>query len=107
MLWVSAFASSIIDNIPFVATMIPLIKAIGCSAGPDFNILPLWWALSLGACLGGNGSLVGASANLVVAGIAEKSNYKIGFVSFIKIGLPIMVLSIIISTIYVYLRYLM
>lgn len=106
LLWVSAFASSVIDNIPFVATMIPLIKAIGYSAGPDFDIQPLWWALSLGACLGGNGSLVGASANLVVAGIAEKSKYKIGFVSFLRIGLPIMILTIIISTIYIYLRYL-
>ncbi len=107
LLWVSALASSIIDNIPFVATMIPLINAIGQTAGPDLDIQPLWWALSLGACLGGNGSLVGASANLVVAGIAEKSNYKLGFMTYLRVGLPIMLLTVLISAIYVYLRYLL
>ena len=106
VLWASALASTIVDNVPFVATMIPLINAIGQSAGPHFHIEPLWWALSLGACLGGNGSLVGASANLVVAGIAEKHKYKIGFKSFIKIGFPVMIISIVIATIYIYLRYL-
>lgn len=107
VLWGSALASTIIDNVPFVATMIPLISAIGQSAGPNFHVEPLWWALSLGACLGGNGSLVGASANLVVAGIAEKHRYNIGFKSFIKIGFPIMITTIIIATIYIYLRYLL
>ncbi|MDI3547271.1 MAG: hypothetical protein PWR10_923 [Halanaerobiales bacterium] len=106
LLWVSALASTIIDNIPFVATMIPLIHAIGQAGGPGLNIQPLWWALSLGACLGGNGSLVGASANLVVAGIAEKNHYTIDFRSYLKVGFPIMIMSIIIATIYVYLRYL-
>lgn len=105
VLWLSAFASAFIDNIPFVATMIPLIKdmeALGIT-NPD----PLWWALSLGACLGGNGTLIGASANVVVASLAQTQGIKMTFRGYTKIGLPIMILSICISTIYVYIRYLM
>lgn len=113
VLWFSAIASAIVDNIPFVATMIPLIKTIGPHiAGQmhvpvDVIIMPLWWALALGACLGGNGSLIGASANLIVAGIALKSGYKISFVRFLKYGLPLMVQSLIICSVYIYVRYLM
>ena len=73
ILWSSAVLSAIIDNIPFVATMIPLIKAMAPSFGGPEGLMPLWWALSLGACLGGNGTLIGASANLVVAGFAERA----------------------------------
>lgn len=98
VLWISAFASAFIDNIPFVATMIPLIKSMGTMAG--MNITPLWWALSLGACLGGNGTMIGASANLVVIGIAEKSGYKISFKDYFKLGFPVMLVSIIICTAY-------
>lgn len=105
ILWMSALASSFVDNIPFVATMIPLIKDMG-EMGLN-NLEPLWWALSLGACLGGNGLLIGASANLVVAGLAGKEGYPITFIRFMKIGLPVMLLSIVISTIYIYLRYLL
>ncbi|AJD32107.1 ArsB/NhaD family transporter [Clostridium sporogenes] len=104
VLWISAFASAFIDNIPFVATMIPLIKAMGTMGGMD--VAPLWWALSLGACLGGNGTMIGASANLVVIGIAEKSGYKISFKDYFKLGFPVMIVSIIICTAYLLLFFL-
>ncbi|HJV17719.1 MAG TPA: ArsB/NhaD family transporter [Bacillales bacterium] len=105
VLWMSAIISAFVDNIPFVATMIPLIQEMG-NLGIS-NLDPLWWSLSLGACLGGNGTLVGASANLVVAGLAAKEGHHISFVKFLVIGFPLMIVSIIISTIYVYIRYLM
>lgn len=104
ILWVSAILSAFLDNIPFVATMIPLIQSIGMQSA--FNTEPLWWALALGACLGGNGTLIGASANVVVAGILEKHNYKLSFGQYFKIAFPLMIVSIIISTIYLYLIYL-
>lgn len=104
VLWISAFASAFIDNIPFVATMIPLIKAMGTMGG--MNVAPLWWSLSLGACLGGNGTMIGASANLVVIGIAEKSGYKISFKDYFKLGFPVMIVSIIICTAYLLLFFL-
>lgn len=104
VLWLSAIASAFIDNIPFVATMIPLIKDMG-SMGIT-NLDPLWWALSLGACLGGNGTLIGASANVVVASLAQTQGIQMTFRSYTKIGFPMMVLSILISMVYVYVRYL-
>ncbi|NPV91465.1 MAG: ArsB/NhaD family transporter [Firmicutes bacterium] len=105
ILWLSAIASAFVDNIPFVATMIPLIKTMGqLSAMP---LEPLWWALSLGACLGGNGTIIGASANVIVAGISERNGYPISFVGFMKVAFPFMLLSIVISSIYIYLMYLM
>jgi Na+/H+ antiporter NhaD/arsenite permease-like protein len=82
VLWGSAVLSAFIDNIPFVATMIPLIKAMGPTFGGDAALLPLWWALSLGACLGGNGTLIGASANLVVAGLAERAGTHFRFMEY-------------------------
>ena len=106
ILWVSAVASAIVDNIPFVATMIPLIESMGPSLGGAEQLLPIWWSLALGSCLGGNGSLVGASANLIVAGFAERAGQPIRFLPFMLIAFPLMLLSIAISTIYVYLRYL-
>jgi Na+/H+ antiporter NhaD/arsenite permease-like protein len=105
-LWVSAIASALVDNIPFVATMIPLIKDMGPSLGGDQAIMPLWWALSIGACLGGNGSIIGASANVIVAGFAARSGYPIGFFRFMKLAFPLMLMSIVISTVYIYLRFL-
>ena len=102
MLWGGAVFSAFIDNIPFVATMIPLVHEMG-STFSDLN--PIWWSLALGACLGGNGTLVGASANLVVAGMAEKSGYKIKFVDFMKIGLVIMVITVAISNVYILIRF--
>jgi Na+/H+ antiporter NhaD/arsenite permease-like protein len=106
ILWSSAILSAIIDNIPFVATMIPLIKAMAPTFGGPDGLLPLWWALSLGACLGGNGTLIGASANLVVAGFAERAGQPIRFVQYTLIAFPIMLLSIVISMGYLYWRYL-
>jgi Na+/H+ antiporter NhaD/arsenite permease-like protein len=106
ILWVSAFASAIVDNIPFVATMIPLIKSMAPALGGSEHLLPLWWSLALGACLGGNGTLVGASANLVVAGLAERAGYPIRFAPFLLAAFPLMLLSIIISAVYLYARYL-
>jgi len=106
ILWVSAVVSAIVDNIPFVATMIPLIKSMAPTFGGAENLMPLWWSLALGACLGGNGSLVGASANLIVAGFAERAGHRIPFLQFMALAFPMMLLSIIIASVYVYLRYL-
>jgi Na+/H+ antiporter NhaD/arsenite permease-like protein len=106
ILWVSAVLSAIIDNIPFVATMIPVIKNMGPSFGGDQALIPLWWALSLGACLGGNGTLIGASANLTVAGIGERAGVPFRFVEFLKVAFPLMLISIAISHAYLAWRYL-
>jgi Na+/H+ antiporter NhaD/arsenite permease-like protein len=105
VLWMSAIISAFVDNIPFVATMIPLIKEMG-HLGIQ-NLDPLWWSLSLGACLGGNGTLIGASANLVVAGLASKDGHHISFMKFFVIGFPFMIISILISSVYIYIRYLL
>ncbi len=104
IIWMSALASAFIDNIPFVATMIPLIKDMGAMGLT--NLDPLWWSLALGACLGGNGTLIGASANVVVASMAAQRGRAISFIGFMKVAFPLMILSIIISTIYIYFRYL-
>lgn len=104
LLWGSALASSFLDNIPFVATMIPLIHSIALSM-PGVDISPLWWSVSLGACLGGNGTIIGASANLIAVTVLEKQNHKISFLSFMKIGFPTMILSVVIATIYITVRY--
>lgn len=106
ILWVSAIASALIDNIPFVATMIPLIENMAPTFGGSEALVPLWWALALGACLGGNGSLIGASANLIVAGFAQRAGHPIYFLQFMKHAFGLMLLSIIISHTYLYLRYL-
>lgn len=105
IIWMSAIASAFVDNIPFVATMIPLIKDMGAMG--ITNLDPLWWSLALGACLGGNGTLIGASANVVVASLAAKHGEQISFIGFMKVAFPCMIISIVISTVYVYLRYLM
>ena len=106
ILWVSAIASAVVDNIPFVATMIPVIKSMAPTFGGSEHLMPLWWSLALGACLGGNGSLVGASANLIVAGFAERAGHRIRFLPFMLMAFPMMLLSIGIASIYVYIRYL-
>ena len=104
ILWMSAFASAFIDNIPFVATLIPLIKDMG-QMGLS-NLEPMWWSLALGACLGGNGTLIGASANVVVASMAAQRGKQISFLGFMKVAFPIMIMTIVISSVYVWLRYL-
>jgi len=106
VLWVSAIASALIDNIPFVATMIPLIQSMAPTFGGSEAIEPLWWALALGACLGGNGSLIGASANLIVAGFAQRAGHPIQFLVFMKHAFGLMLISIAISHVYIYFRYL-
>lgn len=104
LLWFSGIFSAIIDNVPFVTTMIPLLKTIG-TYFPDTSINPLWWSLSLGACLGGNGTLIGASANIVSVGIANRNGFHISFKEFTKLGMLHMFLSLVISNIYILLRY--
>jgi Na+/H+ antiporter NhaD/arsenite permease-like protein len=105
VLWASALLSALIDNIPFVATMIPVIKSMGSSLGGEEALQPVWWALSLGACLGGNGTLIGASANLTVAGIAERNGVSFGFLAFLKLAFPMMIISVGIGMVYILLRY--
>ena len=97
ILFASAVISSILDNIPFTATMIPIILYMGTQG---IDVWPLWWALSLGACLGGNGTLIGASANVVLSGISTREGYPITFVNFLKVGFPMMMVSIVIAAIY-------
>ena len=104
ILWMSAIASAFIDNIPFVATLIPLIQDMGQMGLSDLT--PMWWSLALGACLGGNGTLIGASANVVVASMAAQRGRPISFLSFMKVAFPVMIFTIIVSSVYVYLRYL-
>ena len=107
ILWVSAVASAIVDNIPFVATMIPMIESMSESFGGKAQIEPLWWALSLGACLGGNGSLVGASANVMVASFAERAGQRISFIKFLKLGFPLMLVTVMIGHAFLYVKFLM
>jgi Na+/H+ antiporter NhaD/arsenite permease-like protein len=104
VLWFSAIASAFVDNIPFVATFIPLIQEMGQIG--SMNTGPLWWALSLGACLGGNGTLIGASANVIVSGMAEREGHPISFLGYMKIAFPLMIVSIIIAMIYLLLFFL-
>lgn len=105
ILSISAVFSAIVDNIPFVATMIPTLKAMEESLGGREVVMPIWWALSLGACLGGNGTLIGASANVIVAGIAARENRAISFLRFLIWSIPVMVMSILIAAIFLYLKY--
>jgi Na+/H+ antiporter NhaD/arsenite permease-like protein len=117
MVWFSGIASAIVDNIPFVATMNPLLvdmaeKVLGPATGlKGFELLqhptmaPVWWSLALGACLGGNGTAIGASANVIVVGMSEKAGAKISFVRFLMYGAPVMLLTVAISMGYLYLRY--
>ena len=117
MLWFSAISSAVVDNIPFVATMNPLIidmihKVYDLAPGTataehiqHLAVMPVWWSLALGACLGGNGSPIGASANVIVVGLSEKAGHKISFGQFLKYGLPVMLFTVFLSMIYVYVRY--
>lgn len=104
ILWMSAIASAFIDNIPFVATLIPLIQDMG-QMGLS-NLEPMWWSLALGACLGGNGTLIGASANVVVASLAAQHGKQISFIGFMKVAFPVMILTIIMANIYIWIWHL-
>jgi Na+/H+ antiporter NhaD/arsenite permease-like protein len=105
ILWVSAVLSALLDNIPFVATMIPLLKSAAPAYGGAEHIEPLWWCLALGVCLGGNGTLIGSAANITVAGIAERNATRFSFVRYLAYGLPMTLVSIAICQLYVWLRY--
>lgn len=107
ILWSSALLSAAIDNIPFVATMIPLIKTMEESLGGREAVMPVWWALSIGSCFGGNGSLIAASANVIVAGIAAREGHALNFLKFLLWGLPVMIGSIVVSTVYLYVVHFM
>jgi Na+/H+ antiporter NhaD/arsenite permease-like protein len=98
----SAIISSVLDNIPFVATMIPVLLTMQQNG---IDATPLWWALSLGACLGGNGTLVGASANVVLSGISNREGHQLTFLQFFKVGFPLMLLSVIMAGIYLVIRF--
>jgi Na+/H+ antiporter NhaD/arsenite permease-like protein len=102
LIWLSAIASGVVDNIPYTATMIPLVESLGRSMSAE----PLWWSLALGADLGGNATLVGASANVVVASLAERSGHPIKFTTFLRYGLITTFLSLILASLYVWVRYL-
>ncbi len=114
IMWFSAFASAFVDNIPYVATMNPLIIDMAKQIWPHLQglqllhnpeLMPVWWSLALGACLGGNGTAIGASANVIVVGLAERAGKKISFIRFMAYGMPVMIITVFISTIYVWLRY--
>jgi len=114
ILWFSAFASAFIDNIPYVATMNPLVIDMAKQLWPNVSgldllhhpdLMPIWWSLALGACLGGNGTAIGASANVIVVGMAEKMGKPISFKKFMLYGMPLMIESVIICHAYIWLRY--
>ena len=102
LLWGSGVASGVIDNIPYTATMVPIVQELGRTMKTE----PLWWSLALGACLGGNATAIGASANVIVISLAERAGYKISFVDFLKYGLSVTLMSLVVSSVYVWLRYL-
>jgi Na+/H+ antiporter NhaD/arsenite permease-like protein len=115
ILWFAAFASSLVDNIPAVASLVPVLFAVARLVHPGVpdealvrlpDVYPLWWSLALGACLGGNATLIGASANVVVADASSRQGFALSFWDFTRIGLPITLLSLAVSTVYVFTRYL-
>jgi len=105
ILWISGLFSSIIDNVPFVASMIPMIEKLGVVMGGQAEVQPLWWSLSLGTCLGGNGTLIGASANIVAVGISNRNGYPISFWEYTRVGAIFTLNSMLLSTLYIWLRY--
>jgi Na+/H+ antiporter NhaD/arsenite permease-like protein len=102
ILWVSGLASGVVDNIPFTATMVPVVEELQGGAGDD----DYWWALALGACFGGNATIIAAAANVAAAGLAARSGRPIGFVQFLRVGIPVTLLSLVLATAYVALRFL-
>ena len=107
ILWGAAFGSSLLSAVPSVIALIPLVEHIGIQLGlPPLEMNHLWWALALGACLGGNGTIMGAAANLAVVGISEKTRTPLTFRNFLRIGMPLMLVSLLIASVYIYFRYL-
>ncbi len=107
VLWVSALISAAIDNIPFVATMIPTLESMETALGGREAMMPVWWALSLGSCFGGNGSLIAASANVIVAGLAQREGHPISFIRFLLWAVPVMICSVAIAHLYLYIIHFM
>jgi len=114
VMWFSAFASAFVDNIPYVATMNPLVLDMAHQIWPNLEgvkllhnpeLMPLWWSLALGSCLGGNGTAIGASANVIVVGMSEKAGKPISFIRFMAYGMPVMILTVLISTVWVWAVY--
>jgi Na+/H+ antiporter NhaD/arsenite permease-like protein len=105
LLWASAFLSAIVDNIPYVATMSPVVAELVAAEGTD-NGQVLWWSLALGADLGGNATAVGASANVVMLGLAERAGRRISFWEFTRYGLVVTVITVAIAMPYLWFRYL-
>lgn len=105
ILWVSAIVSGAIDNIPFVATMIPMLQSIEPTMGGRDTMMPVWWSLSLGACFGGNMTLIGASANVIVAGMASRQGQPISFLGFMKWSVPITLLTVSFASVFLYIQY--
>ena len=105
ILWASGIISGIIDNIPYTATMSPMLVEIQKTMGGEYTY-PLWWALSLGACLGGNMTIIGAAANVIVSENSAKEGHPISFLGFMKYGMPVVAISLIISSVYVYFKFL-
>ena len=103
IMWLAAIASAFVDNIPFTATMIPVITQMQQLMGSQADVL--WWSLALGACYGGNGTLIGASPNLIIASLAGQEGYRISFLRFMKLSFPLMLLSVLVAQVYIYARY--
>ena len=103
VLWLSALSTTVINSIPYTATMISLIENMAGNLSGDIE--PLWWALSLGACFGGNGTIIGAAANIIVAGFTQKTSTPLRFRDYVKVGLPLMLVSIGLVSIYLYVKY--
>jgi Na+/H+ antiporter NhaD/arsenite permease-like protein len=104
IVWVSGFGSGVVDNIPFTTAMIPVVEDMQASAGGDDAY---WWALALGACFGGNATIIAAAANVAAAGLTERAGRPIGFVAFLRVGLPVTIFTLAIATGYIVLRYIL
>jgi Na+/H+ antiporter NhaD/arsenite permease-like protein len=104
--WVAAFGSALVDNIPFTTAMIPVVKDLQSAAGNNGDDA-YWWALALGACFGGNATVIAAAANVAAAGMAERAGTPIGFLGFLRVGLPATVLSVALASAYIWIRYIL
>jgi Na+/H+ antiporter NhaD/arsenite permease-like protein len=101
--WIAAIGSAVVDNIPFTTAMLPVVEQLEGGEGDD----AYWWSLSLGACFGGNATIIAAAANVAAAGLTERAGRPIGFVAFLKVGLPVTAISIVLASLYITLRYIL
>jgi Na+/H+ antiporter NhaD/arsenite permease-like protein len=100
--WISALGSAVVDNIPFTTAMLPVVEQL---QGPESGDDAYWWALSLGACFGGNATIIAAAANVAAAGLTERAGRPIGFVAFLKVGVPVTIVSMLMASAYIGVRY--